>query len=306
MSRFSDPLTRSVSIQQYSRGLMTECAGEILKEYGLSLYVNSHMLILIRCLPSYLEELVVGYLFAEGLITSFGNIASCHIEKDTGRANVWLRDVGTVEEAGLPEGQIESEGRVEPEGQVKPEGQVEPEGGHPEGTARARSDEAERLRQNAEPEQMALTDWGDAMRTGGVKARSPLCPVKRLAYDCERVLRNANRLLAHSELFRKTGNVHAVMLCREEEMLCCMEDVGRFSAFDKCVGCALMKGWDLRDVCAYTTGRVPSALVLKAVRTGIPMLVSRSAPTDAALTLAERYGVGIVGFARGDRMNVYC
>ncbi|MCL1919195.1 MAG: formate dehydrogenase accessory sulfurtransferase FdhD [Peptococcaceae bacterium] len=122
---------------------------------------------------------------------------------------------------------------------------------------------------------------------------------------CEMILENANRLLVHSKLFRKTGNVHSVMLCRGKERLCFMEDMERFCAFDKCVGYAAMRGWMLKDTCMYTTGRMPSTLVIKAVRAGIPMLISRSAPTDKALELAARYGVTVVGFARGERMNIY-
>ncbi|MCL1790728.1 MAG: formate dehydrogenase accessory sulfurtransferase FdhD [Peptococcaceae bacterium] len=254
MGRIPDSLTLSVPMKRYHRGVLSEDTGEILREAGLSLYVNNSLLIMILCLPSHLEELVVGYLWTEGIIASLEEVVSCNIDVETGRADVWLDK--TTETAVL--------------------------------------------------EQMAATDNGDTVRLPEAMGRRALCGVKEPAYNCETVLKNANRLLVHSKLFRTTGNVHAVMLCRDDEILCCMEDVGRFSAFDKCLGYALRKGWVLEDVCAYTTGRVPRALVLKAIRTGIPMLVSRSAPTDAALDLARCYGVKVVGFARGDGMNVYC
>jgi len=45
--------------------------------------------------------------------------------------------------------------------------------------------------------------------------------------------------------------------------------------------------------------------VMKTVRAGIPMIVSRSAPTDAALAIADEYGLTVVGFARGQRFNLY-
>jgi len=55
----------------------------------------------------------------------------------------------------------------------------------------------------------------------------------------------------------------------------------------------------------FFSGRVSSEILVKTARLGVPLIVSRSAPTDLALELAEQLNVTVVGFARGQRMNVY-
>jgi FdhD protein len=265
-----DSLTVSVPVKQYQHGTVTEAAEEVIAEHRLSLHVNDHMLIQILCLSSHLKELIVGYLFTEGIIASYKDIDSLYVDEETGRAAVWLR-------------QEEKNNTTEKRSNTEKSSKTE----------------------NRRGECLPTTNSSDAVETPVIPRQNLLRPVEDAAYDCDIVLQHANQLLARSQLFRKTGNVHSVMLCRGRDMLCFMEDVGRFSAFDKCVGYAVMKEWALRDTCIYTTGRVPSSLVLKAVRAGIPMVVSRSAPTDAALDLAARYGVTVIGFARGEGMNIY-
>ncbi|NLL37505.1 MAG: formate dehydrogenase accessory sulfurtransferase FdhD [Fretibacterium sp.] len=130
-------------------------------------------------------------------------------------------------------------------------------------------------------------------------------PLPPLKWDPHVIRRHAKALLSRSELFRITGNVHSALLVRGEQVLAFGEDMGRFNAIDKCVGCALLRGEPLRDCALLTSGRLPLGMVMKAANAGIPLIVSRSAPTSAALAFAARYGLQIVGFARGEGMNIY-
>ncbi|HWQ29966.1 MAG TPA: formate dehydrogenase accessory sulfurtransferase FdhD [Negativicutes bacterium] len=108
-----------------------------------------------------------------------------------------------------------------------------------------------------------------------------------------------------SELFRDTGGVHSVALTNSEGIVLFHEDVGRHNAMDKVIGEAAIKEVGLSDKIILTSGRVSSEMLIKASKAGIPAIVSRSAPTDLAVELAERLGITVVGFARGNRMNVY-
>jgi len=83
------------------------------------------------------------------------------------------------------------------------------------------------------------------------------------------------------------------------------EDIGRHNAFDKVVGRAFLDGLALANRFVLTTGRVTAEIVSKAVACGVAMLASRSAVTALAVRLARRFGVTLVGFLRGQRMNVY-
>ena len=69
------------------------------------------------------------------------------------------------------------------------------------------------------------------------------------------------------------------------------EDLGRHNALDKAVGCALTEGVPLAECVLFTSGRVPVDMVRKAIRAGVPALVSKSMPTVQSLELAEEYGL---------------
>ena len=71
------------------------------------------------------------------------------------------------------------------------------------------------------------------------------------------------------------------------------------------LGLAARRQINPEDGAILTSGRISSEIAAKAIRRKIPLLASRSAPTTYAVGLAERFFVTLVGFARGDRMNVY-
>ncbi|MGI5920521.1 MAG: formate dehydrogenase accessory sulfurtransferase FdhD [Syntrophomonadaceae bacterium] len=108
-----------------------------------------------------------------------------------------------------------------------------------------------------------------------------------------------------SSLFRTTGGVHSAGLCRNGEILVCRDDIGRHNAADKVIGRCIIEGITAEDKIFITTGRISSEILIKVAKIGIPILVSRSAPTALAVKLAEKVKVTIVGFVRGNRFNVY-
>ena len=108
-----------------------------------------------------------------------------------------------------------------------------------------------------------------------------------------------------SQLFRDTGGVHSCALYRGEELIVMKEDIGRHNAADKAIGQCFLDEVPLEDLMLLTTGRVSSDILLKMLSAGIPLLVSHSAPTDMAVQMAEWGNITLLGFVRGDRMNVY-
>ncbi|WP_227767185.1 formate dehydrogenase accessory sulfurtransferase FdhD [Zhaonella formicivorans] len=109
----------------------------------------------------------------------------------------------------------------------------------------------------------------------------------------------------HSELYRMTGCVHSAALCTPEMPLVFREDIGRHNAVDKIVGRCRLDGVDIADKLLLTSGRLSSEIVLKVAKIGVPVLASRSAPSDLAVYYAKELGLTLVGFVRGMRMNVY-
>ena len=108
-----------------------------------------------------------------------------------------------------------------------------------------------------------------------------------------------------SRLFKLTGGVHSAAICSPVGILVYNEDIGRHSAIDKAVGECVLKGIRTKDRILLTSGRISSDILVKTARSGAAILVSKSAPTDLAVKLATDFGITLIGFARGTRMNVY-
>jgi len=108
-----------------------------------------------------------------------------------------------------------------------------------------------------------------------------------------------------SQLYRNTGGVHSAALCDSSSILVFAEDVGRHNAIDKIFGRCLLEGIETEGRIVVTSGRTSSEILLKVARRQIPIIVSKSAPTDLGVKLARDLGITLLGFVRGKRMNVY-
>jgi FdhD protein len=115
----------------------------------------------------------------------------------------------------------------------------------------------------------------------------------------------ANDVQSMSKLFKSTGGAHAAALCDAGKVLIFKEDIGRHNAVDKVFGECLIKRVGTDGRILLTSGRISSEMLLKAVRRGIAVVASRSAPTSLAVQFASAADVTLVGFVRGGRMNIY-
>jgi len=113
--------------------------------------------------------------------------------------------------------------------------------------------------------------------------------------------RLTNAINTTPSLYLEAGAIHGCVLCKEERPLVYMEDVGRHNAVDKIAGWMFRHGETGVDKIFYTTGRLTSEMVIKTVRMGIPILVSRSGFTAWGVELARKTGLTLIGRARGKR-----
>jgi FdhD protein len=117
------------------------------------------------------------------------------------------------------------------------------------------------------------------------------------------------RLREHQKLFDRTGGLHAAAIFdphAEGRLLAVREDVGRHNAVDKLAGHGLLSGQlPLTGLVLVVSGRVSFEIVQKAALAGLAVIVAVSAPSSLAIDAAERLGVTIAGFVRGDRFNIY-
>ncbi|OPX89999.1 MAG: formate dehydrogenase accessory protein [Pelotomaculum sp. PtaB.Bin104] len=108
-----------------------------------------------------------------------------------------------------------------------------------------------------------------------------------------------------SETYEKTHGVHSAAMGDDTRLLAMFDDIGRHNAVDKVLGYALLNQLGTEDKCLLLSGRVSSEILIKAGHSGIPLVVSCAAPTSLAVDLADQFNVALVGFARGEKMNVY-
>lgn len=109
----------------------------------------------------------------------------------------------------------------------------------------------------------------------------------------------------NSATFHQTGGVHNAALCTTSEIIYSRMDIGRHNALDKIYGRALQDGINMEDKAIIFSGRISSEILVKTAKLGCGIILSRSAPTELAIQMAEELQITMVGFIRGNRLNVY-
>jgi FdhD protein len=110
-----------------------------------------------------------------------------------------------------------------------------------------------------------------------------------------------NKINTTPSLYLEAGAIHGCVLAQEDRALVYMEDVGRHNAVDKIAGWMFKEKVSAADKIFYTTGRLTSEMVIKTVRMGIPILISRSGFTAWGVELARKANLTLIGRARGKR-----
>jgi FdhD protein len=124
------------------------------------------------------------------------------------------------------------------------------------------------------------------------------------------------RLRDAQRLFDRTGGLHAAGLFdRSGRPMCRREDVGRHNAVDKVAGHLVLGRIaaepdegpppSLAGCVLMVSGRISFEIVQKAAVCGIGIIAGVSAPSSLAVDAADRLGMTLAGFVRGESFNVY-
>jgi FdhD protein len=248
-------ITKEVNIIRINKELQEDTIDSIIEEISLDIFVNQQFYAALMCTPIEINELAVGFLFSEGVISSMSSIKSIE-QKYENRVCIILDKAITLDPSSV----------------------------------------------------RAITS---GCGKGSIHVISlEECSIKFIECNCKYTNINILKLMGEfnskSELFKQTGGVHSCCICSDDNILLFSEDIGRHNALDKVVGKALMNDIDLKNKLVMTTGRISSDIVVKVAKAGIPIIVSHSAPTSLAISIAKLANITIIGFARGSRMNIYC
>lgn len=134
----------------------------------------------------------------------------------------------------------------------------------------------------------------DNITLGSPVELQPLRGAPQLDLPPEWVDALAAAMSAGLPLYQATHAVHSCFVLHEGRILCACEDIGRHNALDKAVGNVLLADVPLSECVLYTSGRVPMDMVRKAIRAGVPALVSKTMPTVQSLELAAEYGLQLL------------
>ncbi len=108
-----------------------------------------------------------------------------------------------------------------------------------------------------------------------------------------------------SSLYNQTGCIHSAAVSDGKEIIVLAEDIGRHNAVDKAIGYCILENIGLDDKIMLVSGRLSSEMASKCSRWAIPIVASRTAPTERAVKLALKRGITMIGFMRGTRFNIY-
>lgn len=129
--------------------------------------------------------------------------------------------------------------------------------------------------------------------------------IKPIHWERQWIFALANAFAQDTPLHERTLGTHSCFLSVGGEILYRCEDLGRHNAFDKVVGAALLDDVELGQTIIYTSGRTPVDMVQKAIRSRIPVLVTKAVPTDATIRLAREFDLTLICQARPDRFKIY-
>lgn len=162
-------------------------------------------------------------------------------------------------------------------------------------------------RQSAEERKRFLTSGcGKGVTFSSVRDAFSLKPVSPGIVVTQEFLVNSMRhMYKEAALYQETGGMHAAMVASTLGPLIVREDIGRHNAVDKALGVALKMGLDPTGLAVMTTGRISYEMVAKVARFGASMVVSRTAATDQAVRLASRLGIEVIGYVRGQMIQIF-
>lgn len=137
------------------------------------------------------------------------------------------------------------------------------------------------------------------------KSQKKIREIKNQTIDRKKLFDFSKKFQNESEIFKRTGGAHSCALVKNYQIIKFEEDVSRSNAVDKLIGYILKNEIDLSDKFIFTSCRISEIIFEKISNIGFNLLISQSCPTSFAVDLAREKNINLIGFARGERFNIY-
>ena len=137
------------------------------------------------------------------------------------------------------------------------------------------------------------------------KSQKKIREIKNQTIDRKKLFDFSKKFQNESEIFKRTGGAHSCALVKNYQIIKFEEDVSRSNAVDKLIGYILKNEIDLSDKFIFTSCRISEVIMEKILNIGFNLLISQSCPTSFAVDLAREKNINLIGFARGERFNLY-
>jgi FdhD protein len=263
--------THDLACWRYSQAGLEEVPGSVITEMPVSLTVNGEAWLSFMCTPIDLEALAIGFLYNEGFIKRMDEVALVHACSTGENIDVWLHS-----------------NIKKPESWVRTSGCT---GGFASSKHMGESNLADRTAESAP--NIALKKSQDILNPD------------QCTLNAEQIVSLMAQISEAQSLYRLSGGVHSSAISDGQQLLLAVEDIGSHNTLDKIIGRCLQDGIPLPQPVLVTSGRVSAVLMQKAVRMGVDVVISRSAPSSLAVKLAGQAGITLVGYAREDRFTIY-
>ena len=258
---------RSVNITRIKKSEKENTQDIVLVESPIDLVVNSEPLVNIICLPKDLKELAIGFLYSIGIINSIDDIREIKIDELDNQIFINLNDSIDFNIQDLD---------INPVSRV-----IDTTCG-------------------------ISSPWRNVIKKTLDNAKISLKSKDNLKIRSEIIFSSIKQMQKETPLYKETGGCHGAAIFNDEgKLLGCKEDIGRHNAIDKVIGEILLNKQNFDSKFLTSTGRLTGDSVLKAIRAKIPIVASLSAAVESGIRLAFAYGITLIGFVRGTKMNIY-
>ena len=260
---------RKVNITRIKKGKKEDLQDVVLIETPVDIFVNSEPIANIICLRKDLKELAFGFLFSIGIINSADDVIELKTSELDNSIFITLQKSIHLN---FDDFNMNPVSRV-----------VDTTCGIP-------------------------SPWRELIKKSldDANTQKLLKSIDSVRINTSTIFSAIKKMQISTPLYRETGGCHgAAIFDFDGNLLSVKEDVGRHNAIDKVIGELLLKKHSFKNVFLTSTGRLTADSVLKAIKAKIPIVASFSAAVESGIRLAFAYGITLIGFARGSRMNIY-